>query len=101
MSIFSLLSASIFSVHPSLYPDSSKESAALQANRPFYSAVENAVSAAKQPKADIQQWLSFLKNQPGVKQEELAHLGLDKLSGSITKDDLFNLFWCYNRSSVS
>lgn len=59
-----------------------------QTNKPFYSAVENAVAAAKQPKADVQQWLSFLKNQPGVKQEELAHLGLDKLSGSITKDEL-------------
>lgn len=59
-----------------------------QTNKPFFSAVENAVAAAKQPKADAQQWLSFLKNQPGVKQEELAHLGLDKLSGSITKDEL-------------
>lgn len=57
-------------------------------NKPFYSAVENALTAAKQPKADAQQWLNFLKNQPGVKQEELAHLGLDKLQGSITKDDL-------------
>jgi len=62
--------------------------AALNTNKPFYSAVENAVAAAKQPKADAQQWLSFLKNQPGVKQEELTHLGLDKLQGSITKDDL-------------
>lgn len=59
-----------------------------QTNKPFYSAVENALTAAKQPKADVQQWLNFLKNQPGVKQEELAHLGLDKLQGSITKDDL-------------
>lgn len=81
-----------FSVHPELYSDSSKPGMAIQAmantNKPFYSAVENAVAAAKQPKADAQQWLSFLKNQPGVKQEELAHLGLDKLSGSITKDEL-------------
>lgn len=81
-----------FSVHPSLYSDSSKPGIALKVmentNKPFYSAVENALTAAKQPKADAQQWLSFLKNQPGVKQEELAHLGLDKLSGSITKDDL-------------
>lgn len=62
--------------------------AMVNTNKPFYSAVENALTAAKQPKADAQQWLSFLKNQPGVKQEELQHLGLDKLSGSITKDDL-------------
>jgi hypothetical protein len=75
-----------------LMSDTSKPGAAIQAmkntNKPFYSAVENAVAAAKQPKADAQQWLSFLKNQPGVKQEELSHLGLDKLSGAITKDDL-------------
>jgi len=75
-----------------LMSDSAKPGAALAAvantNKPFYSAVENAIAAAKQPKADAQQWLSFLKNQPGVKQEELAHLGLDKLQGSISKDDL-------------
>lgn len=75
-----------------LMSDTAKPGAALAAvantNKPFYSAVENAVAAAKQPKADAQQWLSFLKNQPGVKQEELAHLGLDKLQGPISKDDL-------------
>ena len=75
-----------------LMSDTAKPGAALAAvantNKPFYSAVENAIAGAKQPKADAQQWLSFLKNQPGVKQEELAHLGLDKLQGSITKDNL-------------
>lgn len=75
-----------------LMADSSKPGTAIEAmantNKPFYSAVENAVAAAKQPTADAQQWLGFLKNQPGVKQEELQHLGLDKLQGPISKDDL-------------
>lgn len=75
-----------------LMADSSKPGVAIEAmsntNKPFYSAVENAVAGAKQPKADAQQWFSFLKNQPGVKQEELAHLGLDNLKGTLTKDEL-------------
>src|SRR6202000_10293 len=37
----------------------------------FYSAVENAVNNAKIDNAPVSQWLGYLKNQPGVKQEEL------------------------------
>lgn len=44
----------------------------------FYSAVENAIKNAKQPTATMEQWQGFLKNQPGVKAEELSWLGLDK-----------------------
>lgn len=37
----------------------------------FYSAVENAVNNSKIDTAPVSQWLGYLKNQPGVKQEEL------------------------------
>ena len=46
---------------------------------PFYSAVEQAVQGAKQNAAPGQQWAGFLRNQPGVKQEEVQALGLGKL----------------------
>jgi hypothetical protein len=45
---------------------------------PFYSAVEQAVSGAKQNKAPGSQWLGMLKNAPGIKPEELETLGLPK-----------------------
>lgn len=45
---------------------------------PFYSALENAVTHAKQPKMSYDQWMGYLKNQPGVKAEELAWMGLDE-----------------------
>jgi hypothetical protein len=80
-----------FRVHPELMADSSKPGSAIEAmkaSKPFYSAVENAVAGSKQAKATPEQWLGYLKNQPGVKQEELQHLSLDKLSGPITKDEL-------------
>jgi hypothetical protein len=46
---------------------------------PFYSAVERAVQDAKQNAAPGQQWAGFLRNQPGVKPEEVEALGLGKL----------------------
>lgn len=52
---------------------------------PFYSAVENAVSGMKQDKMEAGQWLNWLRNQPGVKQEELDWLGLEGLKGPMTK----------------
>jgi hypothetical protein len=58
----------------------------------FYSAVENAVNAARQPTAPGQQWLGFLKNQPGVKPEELHWSGVEdylaNAKGPVSKDDL-------------
>ena len=43
---------------------------------PFYSAIERAVSAAKQERAAPEQWLAMLKNTPGIKAEEMEWLGL-------------------------
>lgn len=55
---------------------------------PFYSAVEQAVQGAKQNAAPGQQWAGFLRNQPGVKPEEVEALKLGKLfeqPGSVPK----------------
>jgi hypothetical protein len=60
---------------------------------PFYSAVENAVQGAKQTTAPGQQWAGFLRNQPGVKPEELNTLKLGDLfdqTGAVTKQDLLD-----------
>ena len=82
---------------PSLYSDTSKPGAALSAlehaNQPFYSTVENAIANAPQQKMHASQWAGWLKNQPGVKGEELSHLGLDNPEttlgkGIITKDQV-------------
>jgi len=60
-----------------LFADSSKEAAALQANKPtFYSAVEHNVNAIPQAKMTGEQWLGTLSNKPGVKGEELDWTGL-------------------------
>lgn len=75
-----------------LMADSSKPAAAVklaeQNAQPFYSVVENAVKNAGQAKASAEQWLGYLKNQPGVRAEELEHLGFDRLKGSISKAEL-------------
>jgi hypothetical protein len=57
---------------------------------PFYSAVERAVQDAKQNVAPGQQWAGFLRNQPGVKPEEVETLGLGKLfeQPTVSKDAL-------------
>jgi hypothetical protein len=60
-----------------------------QYHPPFYSAVERAVEGAKQNVAPGQQWAGFLRNQPGVKPEEVETLGLGKLfeqPGALSKD---------------
>jgi hypothetical protein len=63
--------------------------AAMQNAPMFYSAVEKAVANAKQPTATAEQWLGYLRNQPGVKPEELEWTGLSNLpKGQITKDQL-------------
>jgi len=59
---------------------------------PFYSAVERAVTSAKQEKASPEQWLGMLKNMPGVKSEEMEWLGLEdwlkEQKGSVTKGEI-------------
>jgi hypothetical protein len=57
------------------------------AEGPFYSALERAVDNSKVGKADAQQWLGYLKNQPGVKSEELAYV-LGDIKGSLTKAEV-------------
>lgn len=60
-----------------LLADSSKEGAALQANKPtFYSAVEHTVKNINQSKMNGEAWLGTLANKPGVKPEELDWTGL-------------------------
>lgn len=54
----------------------------------FYSNVENAVKASKQNAASKDQWLSYLKNQPGVKPEELEWTVANLPEGKITKQQL-------------
>lgn len=58
---------------------------------PFYSALERTVENAKISKADAQQWLGYLKNQPGVKQEELAYVLKDLPEGQISKEALADI----------
>jgi hypothetical protein len=59
---------------------------------PFYSAVERAVSSAKQEKAAPNHWLGTIKNTPGVKPEEIEWLGLEDWlrahKGPVTKQEL-------------
>jgi hypothetical protein len=75
-----------------LYADSSKPGVAIEALKQpapqFYSAVEHTINNAKITKATPEEWLGYLRNQPGVKQEELQWLGLDELKGPITKQEL-------------
>jgi hypothetical protein len=54
----------------------------------FYSAVEKAVKEAKQNTATGEQWLGYLRNQPGVKQEELDWVLHELPKGQISKADL-------------
>lgn len=54
----------------------------------FHSAVEHALANAPQDKASADQWQGWLKNQPGVKQEELDWLGLPTGKQSVTKADM-------------
>ena len=61
---------------------------ALEKAPAFYSNVENAVKASKQNVADKNQWLSYLKNQPGVKPEELEWTIGNLPEGKITKQQL-------------
>lgn len=58
---------------------------------PFYSALERTVENAKISKASPEQWLGYLKNQPGVKQEELAYVLGNLPEGPISKEALAGL----------
>lgn len=57
----------------------------------FYSQLERAVTDAKMNKGDANQWLGYLKNQPGVKTEEINTVLKDLPEGPITKDQLQNI----------
>ncbi len=58
----------------------------------FYSAVERAVTGAKQERSSADQWLGTLRNTAGVKPEEMQWLGLEgwlKSQGkSVTKQEI-------------
>lgn len=58
----------------------------------FYSALEHAAANAAQETMSPQQWLGWLKNQPGVKQEELQWTGLGdwlaEQKGKVSKSDV-------------
>lgn len=58
----------------------------------FYSAVEHAVTNAAQDTMSPAQWSGWLKNQPGVKTEELAWTGLEDWlagqKGKVKKEDV-------------
>jgi Inorganic Pyrophosphatase len=67
-------------------------SAAEHAAQPFYSAVEKTIQAAPQQKMHGEQWANWLKNQPGVKPDELQYTGVDKWlreqKGPVTKEQV-------------
>lgn len=77
-----------------LFADSSKEGAAIQANKPtFYSAVEHNLNTIPQSKMTGDQWLGTLSNKPGVKGEELDWTGLksfleENKGKSVTKEQI-------------
>lgn len=60
----------------------------------FYSAVKSAVEAMKMAKAPGQQWLSTLRNIPGVKPEEIEYYDLpqwlESQTGPVTKEQLLD-----------
>lgn len=60
--------------------------------QPFYSAVEQTVLGSKNQKMHGEQWANWLKNQPGVKPDELQYTGIDKWlreqKGPVTKEQV-------------
>jgi len=58
---------------------------------PFFSGLERAVEGAKVGKADASTWIGYLKNQPGVKAEELSYVLKDLPEGPITKEALADI----------
>lgn len=57
----------------------------------FYSAFETAVNNSKVEKADAQQWTNYLRNQPGVKQEELQYVLGSMPEGQLSKTQVQDL----------
>lgn len=83
-----------------MYSDTTKPGAAIagvaKSESPFFSAVENAVVSSKNSKMQGEQWANWLKNQPGVKPDELQWTGIDKWlrdqKGPVTKDQVLDQF---------
>jgi hypothetical protein len=78
-----------------LLSDSGTPGAAITAAehaQPFYSAVEKTLQAAPQSKMHGEQWANWLKNQPGVKPDEMQYTGLDnwlrEQNGPVTKQQV-------------
>lgn len=61
-------------------------------SRIWRSGLVEAVERATQPRASAEQWLGWLRNQPGVKKEEMEDMGLEDWlkaqEGSVTKEAL-------------
>lgn len=56
---------------------------------PLYSAAAKAIQDARLTKGNPEQWLGYLRNQPGVKQEELNYMGaLPQRMGGVTKNEM-------------
>lgn len=66
--------------------------AAPEAAPVFYSALEHVVSNSAQDAMSPQQWQGFLKNQPGLKNEELGWTGVNdwlaQQKGKVSKEDV-------------
>lgn len=65
-----------------LFSDTTKPGFAIaglaKSAEPFYSQVERTIANASQKKMHGEQWANWLKNQPGVKPDELQYTGIDK-----------------------
>lgn len=55
-------------------------------NAQFYSAAQRVLENANMESATPEHWLGWLKNQPGVKAEELEHLGLEQWAKKLTPE---------------
>lgn len=62
--------------------------AALDKAPRFFSQVENVVKNAKMEKGSSEQWLGYIKNQPGVRGEELEWVMKDLPKGQLTKEQV-------------
>lgn len=60
-------------------------------SEPFYSALERTVENAKINLATPEQWLGYLRNQPGIKAEEINTVLKDMPQGMISKEQLSDI----------
>ena len=66
-----------------------KSGEAASKSKPFYSAVDRAISEITQGKGSGEQFLGMILNKKGVKPQEIKDRGLDKLlTGKMTKADV-------------